>query len=136
MDIKMKKLALVAILASTASLTHAIDNQKTVCTHDNTQRIIEVVYTGETALPCEVHYTKGTQSQVLWSAHNSENYCESKAAEFVQKQQAWGWNCAAEATTEATTEELTPAAPEATTEATTTEENPSTEAVETTTDAE
>ena len=51
----MKKY-LVAALFSALSVTsvQAIENQKTVCTHGSKTRVIEVVYTTEDDLPCEV----------------------------------------------------------------------------------
>lgn len=108
----MKKFAIAAMLLSATAATQAMENSKTICTHDTTTRIIEVVYTGEGALPCEVQYTKSEGPQTLWSAKNAENYCESKAAEFVEKQQNWGWTCVAEATqTEAPAVAETEAAP-------------------------
>ncbi len=93
----MKKLTIAAMLLSATAATQAMDNSKTICTHDTTTRTIEIVYTGEGALPCEVQYTKSAEPKVLWSANNLENYCESKAAEFIEKQQNWGWNCVADA---------------------------------------
>ena len=49
------------------------------CTHADQTRIIEVVYTGEGVLPCEVHYSKDAGTQTLWSATNAAGYCEEKA---------------------------------------------------------
>jgi hypothetical protein len=92
---------IAALLVSTATVTQALENKKTVCTDGTSTRIIEVAYTGEGALPCEVQYTKSTEVQVLWSAQSSENYCEPKAAEFIEKQKGWGWNCVAEEASEA-----------------------------------
>lgn len=63
------------------------------CTHADQTRVIEVVYTGEGVLPCEVHYSKDAGTQTLWSATNVAGYCEEKAAAFVEKQQGWGWEC-------------------------------------------
>ena len=63
------------------------------CTHADQTRIIEVVYTGEGVLTCEVHYSKDAGTQTLWSATNAAGYCEEKAAAFVEKQQGWGWEC-------------------------------------------
>lgn len=64
-----------------------------VCTQGGMERKIEVVYTGAGKVPCEVLYTKDGASQVLWNAQNEEGYCEAKAAEFVEKQRSWGWQC-------------------------------------------
>ncbi len=81
---------IAAALAPDAQASHG---DRTVCSHGNQTRIIEVKYTGEGQIPCEVHYTKDTGSQVLWSAQTEGGYCEQKAAEFVEKQRGWGWEC-------------------------------------------
>lgn len=64
-----------------------------VCTQGGMERTIEVVYLEADAVPCEVRYTKNGDTRVLWSAQAEEGYCEAKAAEFVEKQQGWGWEC-------------------------------------------
>ncbi|MCH2042028.1 MAG: hypothetical protein MK185_15470 [Saccharospirillaceae bacterium] len=87
-----KSLALISLTLLT-SATMAIENSKTVCTHDAETRVIEVVYNGESSVPCEVQYTKSTGTQTLWNAQNAEGYCEEKAQAFVAKQQGWGWDC-------------------------------------------
>ena len=89
----MNKLVLSTLLLSITTASHAMDNIKTVCSHGNQTRVIEVAYTGDGALPCEVRYAKSDGSKVLWSANNAVDYCESKATAFVEKQKGWGWNC-------------------------------------------
>ncbi len=89
----MKKLLIASLLLSATAATHAIENVKTICTHGNQTRVIEVVYKTDDVVPCEVRYAKEDSSKVLWSANNAENYCEEKAATFVEKQKAWGWSC-------------------------------------------
>jgi hypothetical protein len=90
----MRQYVLAAIIAGiSATSAQAIENQKTVCSHGNQTRVIEVVYTGEDTLPCEVRYSKEEGSTTLWSANNLAGFCEDKAASFVQKQKAWGWSC-------------------------------------------
>lgn len=89
----MKTFVCAVLFALTASTALAMDNQKTVCTKGDQERIIEVVYTGEGPVPCEVRYTKNSYTQVLWSAQNLEGYCEDKATAFIAKQRAWGWAC-------------------------------------------
>ena len=65
-----------------------------LCTHDSAERKIDVVYTGAGGtVPCEVQYTKSTSYEVLWNAQSEEGFCEAKAAEFVAKQESWGWTC-------------------------------------------
>jgi hypothetical protein len=64
-----------------------------VCTHGGMERKIEVVYLETGKVPCEVRYTKYGDTRILWSAQAEEGYCEAKAAEFVEKQRGWGWEC-------------------------------------------
>lgn len=47
-------------------------------------------------LPCKVFYSKPNENvlpHALWEAKNRENYCERKAAGFVEKLSASGWRC-------------------------------------------
>jgi hypothetical protein len=75
----------------------SVAQEKYVCTHGTAERVIFVKYLDEpNKVPCEVHYAKAEGEQVLWSAENTEGYCEEKAAAFVDKQSGWGWTCAAE----------------------------------------
>ncbi|SHH97515.1 hypothetical protein [Ferrimonas marina] len=89
----MKTLVLATtLLASTAAL--AAEPVLYRCTHGSEFRLIEVQYPQGTSVPCEVHYIKSDgESSVPWRAANSEGYCEQKAAEFVERQQGWGWQC-------------------------------------------
>ncbi len=108
----MKKLLIASLVLSATAATHAVENVKTICSHGNQTRVIEVVYKTDDVLPCEVRYAKSDSSKVLWSANNAENYCEAKAAAFVEKQKAWGWSCelaAAETSTMASSEAEMPA---------------------------
>lgn len=89
----MKRLLLACALALTATSAQAMENQKTICTHGDQQRIIEIIYTGEGEVPCEVHYTKDSGTQILWQAQGEAGYCEEKAAAFIEKQRGWGWEC-------------------------------------------
>lgn len=93
---------LSAIPAVFISAAQAETGDRTLCRYGNQTRIIEVKYPGEGQIPCEVHYSKDSGSQVLWSAQTEGGYCEQKAAEFVEKQRGWGWTCE---TTVAITEE-------------------------------
>lgn len=64
------------------------------CQKDDQERIIEVEYLKEDSrVPCQVNYTKYGKSEKLWSAINVLDYCEDKAAAFVDKQKSWGWQC-------------------------------------------
>jgi hypothetical protein len=47
-------------------------------------------------LPCKVFYAKPTENvlpRALWEAKNKQNYCEHKAAEFIEKLSSLGWRC-------------------------------------------
>jgi hypothetical protein len=81
--------------AISATSVQAIENQKTVCSHGNQTRVIEVVYTTETETPCEVRYSKEDGMTTPWSANNLAGFCEEKAAAFIDKQEVWGWACEA-----------------------------------------
>lgn len=71
----------------------ALANTTYVCTHGDMERRIEVVSLSTATVPCEVRYTKSGNTEVLWSAQAEEGYCDARAAEFVEKQQGWGWEC-------------------------------------------
>ena len=65
-----------------------------VCKHGNAERIISIYYeNNEAQVPCEVQYDKGEGVETLWRAQLQVGYCESKADEFVEKQELWGWSC-------------------------------------------
>jgi len=85
--------ASACLVAGLSTSVMADENITTICTHGNNIRIVEVVYAGEGSVPCEVQYTKEAGTKTLWSATNSEGYCESKAATFIEKQKNWGWAC-------------------------------------------
>jgi len=87
----MKKLLLATSLFALIPAAHA--GMKAICSYGPDTRIIEVVYSGEGTVPCEVHYTKNEGTQVLWSARSESGYCEQKAEEFIAKQRSWGWEC-------------------------------------------
>jgi hypothetical protein len=47
-------------------------------------------------LPCKVFYSKSKENvlpRALWEAKNTQNYCERKAAEFIEKLSSSGWRC-------------------------------------------
>ncbi|MBY5923133.1 hypothetical protein [Ferrimonas balearica] len=86
---------LTALLVATPTL--AAESIVYHCALGKAERVIEVQYPEGGTLPCEVHYTKAEGSQILWSAQNSEGYCEQRAANFVEKQEGWGWRCSQQA---------------------------------------
>lgn len=92
----MKKFLLVSLFgAISATSVQAIENQKTVCSHGNQTRVIEVVYTTDSEIPCEVRYSKEDGMTTPWSANNLAGFCEKKAAAFIDQQEVWGWACEA-----------------------------------------
>ncbi|WP_318466528.1 hypothetical protein [Photobacterium leiognathi] len=87
----MKPLLLVA-LTVLAFQAHAQD--KYVCKRGDSERVVEVVYTNPSSqVPCEVHYTKSTGTEVLWDAKNEKGYCEAKAKAFAEKLTTLGMTC-------------------------------------------
>lgn len=84
---------LISILFIICFSQVALADTTYVCTQGSMERKIEVFYLETGKVPCEVRYTKGGETQVLWSAQAEEGYCEAKAAEFVEKQKGWGWEC-------------------------------------------
>ncbi len=65
-----------------------------VCSNGDAKRVISVAYENDKArVPCEVQYDKGEGVQTLWSAQTDLSYCKTKASEFVEKQESWGWSC-------------------------------------------
>lgn len=66
------------------------------CSHGDLVREVVIEYPQGSALPCKVIYkkqTEGVYDQELWSADNTEGYCEEKAAGLVAKLEGWGWVC-------------------------------------------
>ncbi len=89
----MKHIILTLIALSLATTALAKANTMTECRQAGQMRVIEVIYTGEGEVPCEVTYTKESGTEVLWSAAGEVGYCEEKAAALVDKQRGWGWQC-------------------------------------------
>jgi len=47
-------------------------------------------------LPCKVFYAKPGENvlpRALWEAKNTQNYCERKADELIEKLSSLGWRC-------------------------------------------
>lgn len=98
---------LISILFTICLSQVALADTTYVCTQGSMERKVEVVYLETGTVPCEVRYTKNGATEVLWSARAEEGYCEARAAEFVEKQRSWGWECV-----ESRVEISEPAAPE------------------------
>lgn len=108
----MNKFLLVTLFSAiSATSVQAIENQKTVCSHGNQTRVIEIVYTTGDETPCEVRYSKEDGMTTPWSANNLAGFCEKKAAAFIDKQETWGWACEA-AVNEPANDEMAVAADE------------------------
>lgn len=99
----MKTTLLLLLFTAMSCSAFAAENIKTICTHGNQHRTIEIIYSGENAVPCAVQYTKDTSTQTLWRAQAEEGYCEEKAADLVNKHIGWGWECTAVTEQEETT---------------------------------
>jgi len=47
-------------------------------------------------LPCKVFYSKPNENvlpRALWESQNTQDYCERKAKEFIEKLGSSGWRC-------------------------------------------
>ncbi len=67
------------------------------CQNAELTRQVVVFYPEAPArLPCKVFYSKPKENvlpRALWEAKNTQNYCERKAAEFIEKLSSSGWRC-------------------------------------------
>ncbi len=87
----MKYLILASVLVSGSAVANEFPT--TLCQHGEQQRKVEVVYPQGTPVPCEVHYTKASGTQILWKAAGETGFCEAKATALIEKQKGWGWQC-------------------------------------------
>jgi len=93
--ISIKKASIAAACVTMFMASPLLANEVYICKHDTQIRQITVTYaTAGQSVPCEVTYIKETGTESLWEAQNLAGYCEEKAAAFVEKQRAWGWECA------------------------------------------
>ncbi|MBL4794602.1 MAG: hypothetical protein JKY24_03630 [Pseudomonadales bacterium] len=95
MDYKLTAL-LPTLLIATISTAEA--NTSYTCTHQASERKIEIVYENmDGNVPCKVEYTKENagemETQILWSAQAEVGYCEVQTNAFIEKQEGWGWDC-------------------------------------------
>ncbi|MDB2384392.1 hypothetical protein N9V90_00910 [Endozoicomonas sp.] len=85
--------ALLALIGC-AFLAQANDSYRYACHLEKERRIIEVDYLKrESAVPCEVKYTKHGKEETLWTATYQAGYCEEKAEELVNTLTQAGWVC-------------------------------------------
>lgn len=82
----MKSLLPLLLIAAAAA---AMADEVTVCTLNGSERIITLI---TRAAGCEVRYTKDGETKTLWSSSHS-GYCPSRAANFIEQQRNWGFQC-------------------------------------------
>jgi hypothetical protein len=61
-----------------------------------TRQVVVVYPEAPERLPCKVFYARPKENvlpRALWEAENTQNYCEHKAEEFVEKLSSLGWRC-------------------------------------------
>ncbi len=67
------------------------------CQNDGITRQVVVFYpNAPSRLPCKVFYAKPNENvlpRALWESINTQNYCERKAAKFIEKLNSLGWRC-------------------------------------------
>jgi hypothetical protein len=98
----------IVMLAGIGIPVQAAENYGFLCTHDGSQRKIEVIYLqADKRVPCEVRYVKDSVSQLLWNARREEGYCELMTDAFIEKQKAWGWSCNRDIKVDASPESIT-----------------------------
>lgn len=98
LEVYMKFISNTTVLAC-AALFACQTWATTVCELDGITRSVSILYNepGQPT-PCEVLYKKNNENQTmtLWRAQNEADYCEARAAEFVQKLVDLNWACSAE----------------------------------------
>jgi len=63
---------------------------------DLTRQVVVIYPEAPARLPCKVFYAKPKENvlpRALWESKNQQNYCEHKAAGFVEKLSSLGWRC-------------------------------------------
>lgn len=90
----MKSLVCLSLLSLLVVSFAAMAGEDFVCENNGSKRIVSIVYQNqEASVPCEVRYDKGQGVETLWSAQSESGYCETKANQFIAKQESWGWSC-------------------------------------------
>jgi hypothetical protein len=101
----MRKFLVLGSLLAVSMSASANEAIKYTCKMNNAERVIEVVYaSSDKPVPCSVSYTKDGATQTLWNYEGTQGQCETKAAEFAEKQSNWGWSCTNEASADAPAE--------------------------------
>ena len=65
----------------------------------NTRELVVSYPNAPARLPCKVFYAKPDQNvlpRTVWQSMNTENYCERKAAAFIEKLSSLGWQCSSD----------------------------------------
>ena len=77
--------------------TSEVSASSWTCRNAGLTREVIVFYPEAPArLPCKVFYSKPKENvlpHVLWESINTQDYCEHKAAGFIQKLSSAGWRC-------------------------------------------
>ncbi|HYQ72386.1 MAG TPA: hypothetical protein VET88_10725 [Gammaproteobacteria bacterium] len=87
----------LALLFVFPGLASEVSADTWTCKNAGMTRQVVVYYPEAPArLPCKVFYAKPGDNvlpRALWEAKNTQNYCERRAAEFVEKLGSLGWQC-------------------------------------------
>lgn len=88
---KLGSLVLGFVFMSTPALASW---SKSVCKNGPSERLVETVYPAQgKKLPCQVKYTKGTDSKVIYSSDHEEGFCDKHHQEFLEKLTGMGYTC-------------------------------------------
>jgi hypothetical protein len=63
---------------------------------DLVRQVVVIYQKAPARLPCKVFYAKPNENvlpRALWESEYQQNYCEHKAAAFVEKLATLGWRC-------------------------------------------
>lgn len=86
----------VCLLVS-LGLASEVSASSWTCQNDGFVRDVVIFYPEAPArLPCKVFYAKPGENvlpRALWEAKNTQNYCERKADELIEKLSSLGWRC-------------------------------------------
>ena len=84
-------------LLSFLALASEVSASSWTCQNAGVIRQVIVYYPEAPArLPCKVFYAKPEENvlpRALWEGENTLNYCEQKAAEFIEGLVSSGWRC-------------------------------------------
>lgn len=76
------------------------------CTFGPHERVLSLVYPeADQSLPCEVHYEREGETEILWRSEHTPGFCRTQVDDFLRKQRAVGWRCSQQASTDAVDEQ-------------------------------